>query len=104
MMCLLYFHRHIKIEDKQRSLVEVHQSGVFQICIPEEDFALETVCPMLLPFSPKQCDLVAKAGFPQLPTLLHLALPAFHKKNKPSKSQAEKENDPTQTLKFIKKL
>ena len=52
-------------------LVEVLQAGVFQIIgLSDEDLpiALEIACPnVLLPFAREAiCDLVGKAGFPQL--------------------------------------
>lgn len=60
-----------KAGDTVSFLVEVQQGGVFNIAgLPESDLplALEIACPnVLLPFAREAvCDLVGKAGFPQL--------------------------------------
>ncbi len=60
-----------KMGEKTAFLVEVLQAGVFQIIgLSDEDLpiALEIACPnVLLPFAREAiCDLVGKAGFPQL--------------------------------------
>ena len=60
-----------KSNDEIGFLVEIHQAGVFYITgLPKQDMplALEIACPnILLPFAREAiCDLVGKAGFPQL--------------------------------------
>jgi len=60
-----------KVKDKTSFLCEVEQGGVFFIAgIPDDelDLALNIACPnVLLPFAREAiCDLVGKAGFPQL--------------------------------------
>ena len=60
-----------KIDDLVAFLVEVHQSGIFHVAgISEEDMplALQIAAPnVLLPFAREAiCDLIGKAGFPQL--------------------------------------
>ena len=61
----------VNLEDKTAYLVEVQQAGIFTIqgLQPEQlSVAVATLCPTILfPFAREAiCDLVTRAGFPQL--------------------------------------
>lgn len=82
-----------KIGEEVAFLVEVHQAGVFHIVgVPREDMplALEIACPnVLLPFAREAvCDLVGKAGFPQL-LLSPINFEALHRQKNLQKEAAK---------------
>lgn len=95
-----------KINDDVAFLVEVEQAGVFHIAgFPKDNIplALQITCPnVLLPFAREAvCEMVGKAGFPQL-LLSPINFEALYHQKQQHKVQAEKgakdKNEQDQTL------
>lgn len=84
-----------KINDDVAFLVEVQQAGVFHIAgFPKDNIplALQITCPnVLLPFARESvCELVGKAGFPQL-LLSPINFEALYQQKQNQEAQAKKE-------------
>lgn len=86
-----------KVGDEVAFLVEVQQAGVFQISgFPNDDMplALQIACPnVLLPFARESiCELVGKAGFPQL-LLSPINFEALYQQKLQQKQQDSEQQD-----------